>query len=209
RGDALIEPRPHLAACLIAALARVAPGRAVPPLSLERPKHAEHGDYSCNVALELAKTLKRNPREPATAVVAAVESSPWIERIEIGGAGFINVFLVPSARRAVVTRILHEGERYGRSASAQQRVMVEFVSANPTGPLHVGHGRGAAVGDAIATLLEWQGASVHREFYYNDAGAQIANLALSVQARVRQTYDPTAPFPEDGYRGEYIRDIAD
>ena len=205
----MIEPRSHLADCLIAALARVAPGRAVPPLSLERPKHAEHGDYSCNVALQLAKTLKRNPRELATAVVAAVESSPWIERIEIGGAGFINVFLVPSARRAVVTRILHEGERYGRSASAQQRVMVEFVSANPTGPLHVGHGRGAAVGDAIATLLEWQGASVHREFYYNDAGAQIANLALSVQARVRQTYDPTAPFPEDGYRGEYIRDIAD
>ncbi|TMG85530.1 MAG: arginine--tRNA ligase [Betaproteobacteria bacterium] len=204
-----MEPRSHLADCLIAALARVAPGRAVPPLSLERPKHAEHGDYSCNVALQLAKTLKRNPRELATAVVAAVESSPWIERIEIGGAGFINVFLVPSARRAVVTRILHEGERYGRSASAQQRVMVEFVSANPTGPLHVGHGRGAAVGDAIATLLEWQGASVHREFYYNDAGAQIANLALSVQARVRQTYDPTAPFPEDGYRGEYIRDIAD
>jgi arginyl-tRNA synthetase len=208
-GVALIEPRSHFTDCLLAALARVAPGQPVPALSLERPKQPEHGDYSSNVALQLAKTLKRNPRELAAALVAALEPSPWIEKVEIGGAGFINVFLAATARRAVVARILHEGEHYGRSASAQpERVMVEFVSANPTGPLHVGHGRGAAVGDAIATLLEWQGASVDREFYYNDAGAQIANLALSVQARVRQTYDSTAPFPEDGYRGEYIRDIA-
>jgi arginyl-tRNA synthetase len=208
-GIALIEPRTHFADCLRAALARVVPGHPVPSLSLERPKQAEHGDYSSNVALQLAKTLKRSPRELATALVAALEPSPWIEKVEIGGAGFINVFLAATARRAVVARILHDGERYGRVISAQpERVMVEFVSANPTGPLHVGHGRGAAAGDAIATLLEWQGASVHREFYYNDAGAQIANLALSVQARVRQTYDSTAPFPEDGYRGEYIRDIA-
>jgi arginyl-tRNA synthetase len=178
-------------------------------LSLERTRQAEHGDYSSNVALQLAKALKRNPRELAAAVIAALEPSPWIERVEVGGAGFINVFLAPNARRAVVAHILHEGERYGRSQAMQhERVMVEFVSANPTGPLHVGHGRGAAVGDAIATLLEWQGARVHREFYYNDAGAQIANLALSVQARVLQTYDASVPFPEDGYRGEYIRDIA-
>ncbi len=205
----MTEPRSQLAACLLAALARVAPGQPAPPPSLERPKQAEHGDYSSNVALQLAKVLKRNPRELAIAVVAALEPSPWIDRVEVAGAGFINVFLAPTARRAVVARILHEGERYGRSLSRRpERVMVEFVSANPTGPLHVGHGRGAAVGDAIATLLEWQGASVHREFYYNDAGAQIANLALSVQARVRQTYDPRVPFPEDGYRGEYIRDIA-
>jgi arginyl-tRNA synthetase len=205
----LTEPRSQLAACLLAALARVAPGQPAPPPSLERPKQAEHGDYSSNVALQLAKVLKRNPRELAIAVVAALEPSPWIDRVEVAGAGFINVFLAPTARRAVVARILHEGEHYGRSPSPRpERVMVEFVSANPTGPLHVGHGRGAAVGDAIATLLEWQGASVHREFYYNDAGAQIANLALSVQARVRQTYDPRVPFPEDGYRGEYIRDIA-
>ncbi len=205
----MTEPRSQLADCLLAALARVFPGQPVPPLSLERPKQAEHGDYSSNVALQLAKALKRNPRELATTVVAALEPSPWIDRVEVAGAGFINVFLAPTARRAVVARILYEGERYGRSLSRRpERVMVEFVSANPTGPLHVGHGRGAAVGDAIATLLEWQGASVHREFYYNDAGAQIANLALSVQARVRQTYDPRVPFPEDGYRGEYIRDIA-
>jgi arginyl-tRNA synthetase len=205
----LTEPRSQLADWLLAALARVVPGRSLPSPSLERPKQAEHGDYSSNVALQLAKALKRNPRELAATVVAALEPSPWLERVEVAGAGFINVFLAPAARRAVVARILHEGERYGRSASMRsERVMVEFVSANPTGPLHVGHGRGAAVGDAIATVLEWQGASVHREFYYNDAGAQIANLALSVQARVRQAYDPVVPFPEDGYRGDYIRDIA-
>ena len=205
----MIEPRSHLADRLAAALARVLPGETIPPISLTRPKQPEHGDYSSNVALQLAKRLKRNPRELADAVIAALEPSEWIERIEIAGAGFINVRLTQAARRAVVARVLHEGERYGRSqALSGTRVMVEFVSANPTGPLHVGHGRGAAVGDAIATLLEWQGAHVHREFYYNDAGAQIANLALSVQARVRQAYDPDAPFPEDGYRGDYIREIA-
>jgi arginyl-tRNA synthetase len=205
----LIEPRPQIADCLLAALARVVPGQAIPAVALERPKQEAHGDYSCNVALQLAKTLKRNPRDLAAAVVAALEPMALIERVEVAGAGFINVFLAPAARRAVVAQILHVGDRYGSSQEMRgERVMVEFVSANPTGPLHVGHGRGAAVGDAIATLLERRGASVQREFYYNDAGAQIANLALSVQARVRQAYDPAAPFPEDGYRGEYIRDIA-
>jgi arginyl-tRNA synthetase len=205
----LIEPRSHLADRLAAALTRALPQVEAPQPALVRPKQPEHGDYSTNVALQLAKALKRNPREVAASVVAAIEPSPWIERVEIAGAGFINVYLAPGARQAVVGRVLREGERYGRSqALAGAPMMVEFVSANPTGPLHVGHGRGAAVGDAIATLLEWQGARVHREFYYNDAGAQIANLALSVQARVRQRYDPSAPFPEDGYRGEYIADIA-
>jgi arginyl-tRNA synthetase len=205
----LIESRHPLADTLLAALARVVPGQAAPALALERPKQAAHGDYSTNVALQLAKTLKRSPRELATAIIAALEPSPLIERVEVAGAGFINVFLAPAARRAVVTQVLRDGDRYGEaSAPCADRVMVEFVSANPTGPLHVGHGRGAAVGDAIATLLESQGARVHREFYYNDAGAQIANLALSVQARVRQIYDPAAPFPEDGYRGEYVGDVA-
>ncbi len=206
---ALTDPRSELAACLRAAIARVAPGQPVLPLPLERPKQAQHGDYASNVALQLGKTLKRNPRELATAVAAAIEPSPWLERVEVAGAGFINLFLSPAARQAVVTRILDQIDHYGRAAAAMSgRAMVEFVSANPTGPLHVGHGRGAAVGDAIATLLEWQRLEVHREFYYNDTGAQIANLALSVQARVRQAYDPDVPFPEDGYRGEYIRDIA-
>jgi arginyl-tRNA synthetase len=205
----LIEPRSHLADRLAVALTRVLPQVEAPPPALVRPKQPEHGDYSTNVALQLAKALKRNPRELAAAVVAAMEPSPWIERVEIAGAGFINVYLAPQARQAVIARVLQEGERYGCSrVLANAPVMVEFVSANPTGPLHVGHGRGAAVGDAIATLLECQGARVHREFYYNDAGAQIANLALSVQARVRQRYDSSAPFPEDGYRGEYVSDIA-
>ena len=204
----MTDPRSELAACLHAAIARVAPGQPVLQLSLERPKQAQHGDYASNAALQLGKALKRNPRELATAVAAAIEPSPWLERVEVAGAGFINLFLSPAARQAVVTRILDQANRYGCAAAMSGRAMVEFVSANPTGPLHVGHGRGAAVGDAIATLLEWQGLEVHREFYYNDAGAQIANLVLSVQARVRQTYDPDVPFPEDGYRGEYIRDIA-
>jgi arginyl-tRNA synthetase len=205
----LNDPRSHLADLLTAALKRALPDAELPAPALTRPKQPEHGDYSTKVALQLAKRLKRNPRELAAALAGGLEASPWIERVEIAGAGFINVHLAPAARQAVVKRVLEEGQRYGRSQSlAGTRIMVEFVSANPTGPLHVGHGRGAAVGDAIACLLEWQGAQVHREFYYNDAGAQIANLALSVQARVRQTYDSAAPFPEDGYRGEYIRDIA-
>ncbi|MDQ2962243.1 MAG: arginine--tRNA ligase [Pseudomonadota bacterium] len=191
-----------------AAIERVAPGQPVPPFSLERPKQAQHGDYASNAALQLGKSLRRNPRELATALAAAIEPSPWLERVEVAGAGFINLFLSPAARQGVVTRILDQTDRYGRATAMPGRAMVEFVSANPTGPLHVGHGRGAAVGDAIATLLDWQGTKVHREFYYNDTGAQIANLALSVQARVRQTYDTAVSFPEDGYRGDYVRDIA-
>jgi arginyl-tRNA synthetase len=205
----LIDPRTLLADSLRAAIARVAPGSAPSELALERSKQAQHGDYASNAALQLARVLRRNPRELATAIAAAIEPSPWLDRVEIAGAGFINVFLSPAARQAVVTRVLDEGDRYGRAAHGSTgRAMVEFVSANPTGPLHVGHGRGAAVGDAIATLLAWQGTEVHREFYYNDAGAQIANLVASVQARVRQRYNAAAPFPADGYHGEYIADVA-
>jgi arginyl-tRNA synthetase len=205
----LIDPRILLVDSLRAAIARVAPGDVPPTVALERSKQPQHGDYASNAALQLARALKRNPRELAAAIAAAIEPSVWLDRIEVAGAGFINVFLSPAARQAIVTRVLDEGDRYGRTAGALPgRAMVEFVSANPTGPLHVGHGRGAAVGDAIATLLTWQGSDVYREFYYNDAGAQIANLVASVQARVRQRYDPAGPFPDDGYRGEYIADIA-
>ena len=205
----MIDPRSELAARLQSAITGVVHGQPVPALVLERPKQAQHGDYACNVALQLAKTLKRNPRELAKSIAAAIETSPWLERIEVAGAGFINLFLSPAARQSVVARILEEKSRYGSAtAAALNRVMVEFVSANPTGPLHVGHGRGAAIGDAIASLLERQGLQVQREFYYNDAGAQIDNLALSVQARLRQTRDPSLPFPDAGYRGDYIRDIA-
>lgn len=205
----MTDPRSQLADSLRAAIERVAPGAVVSDLSLERPKQAQHGDYASNAALQLGKALKRNPRELAAAIVTAIEPSPWLEHAEVAGAGFINLFLSPSARQSIVARVLDQGDRYGRAEAAMRgRTMVEFVSANPTGPLHVGHGRGAAVGDAIATLLAWQGAEVHREFYYNDTGAQIDNLVRSVQARLRQRSDATVPFPEDGYRGDYIYDLA-
>ncbi|HEV3241588.1 MAG TPA: arginine--tRNA ligase [Casimicrobiaceae bacterium] len=205
----MIDPRSQLTLSLHAAIARVAPGPPPPALTLERPKQAQHGDYASNAALQLGKALKRNPRELAAAIAAAIEPSPWLDRVEVAGAGFLNIFLSPTARQAIVARILDAGDRFGRGALATpERTMVEFVSANPTGPLHVGHGRGAAVGDAIATLLEWQGAPVQREFYYNDTGTQIANLALSVQARLRQRLDPALEFPADGYRGDYIQDLA-
>ena len=159
--------------------------------------------------MQLAKALKRNPRELAAALVCALEPSPWVERAEVAGAGFVNIFLSASARRGVVARVLSEGDAYGHADAAEPKnVIVEFVSANPTGPLHVGHGRGAAVGDALARLVESQGQRVHREFYYNDGGAQIVNLALSVQARIRELAGLAAVLPEDGYRGEYIHEIA-
>jgi arginyl-tRNA synthetase len=203
------DVKSSITAWLAAGLSRIAPGQVPAAFALERSKQAQHGDYATSVALQLAKTLKQNPRELAAKLIAALEPSPWVERAEVAGAGFVNVFLSGSARRSVITRILVEGDRFGRSQSgAGENVIVEFVSANPTGPLHVGHGRGAAVGDALARLLEWQGFKVRREFYYNDAGAQIVNLVLSVQARLREARGVDAPFPEDGYQGEYIREIA-
>ena len=190
-------------------IARVAPDAAPPAIVLERPKQAKHGDYSTNAALQLAKALKRNPRDLAADLVTALPRSPLLERAEVAGAGFVNLFVSDAARQSVVARILDEGDRYGSSTrGGGEKVIVEFVSANPTGPLHVGHGRGAAVGDAIARLLAAQGFAVHREFYYNDAGAQIMNLALSVQARIREAQGLSASFPDDGYQGEYIREIA-
>ncbi|HEV7413042.1 MAG TPA: arginine--tRNA ligase [Casimicrobiaceae bacterium] len=198
-----------MSAMLAEGIARVAPDTAPPAIVLERPKQARHGDYSTNAALQLAKALKRNPRELAADLVAALPPSPLLERAEVAGAGFVNLFVSDAARQSVVARILDEADRYGSSTHGSgEKVIVEFVSANPTGPLHVGHGRGAAVGDAIARLLAAQGFAVHREFYYNDAGAQIMNLALSVQARIREAQGIAASFPDDGYQGEYIREIA-
>ena len=193
----------------MAGLARVAPDHSPSSLVIERPKQAQFGDFATNAALQLAKTLKRNPRELAAALVAALEPQSLVARVDVAGAGFVNVTLADNVRQEVVARVLTEGDRYGRARERQtKKVIVEFVSANPTGPLHVGHGRGAAVGDAIARLIETQGFEVHREFYYNDAGAQINNLALSVQARIREARGVPAPFPVDGYQGEYIREIA-
>ncbi len=191
------------------AVRAVVPEHADTPVGLDRPKQAAHGDYASNIALALAKRAKRNPRELAQALVAALPASQLIDRVEIAGAGFINLFVTPAARQAIVARVLAERDEFGRSlAHSGERVMVEFVSANPTGPLHVGHGRQAALGDAIASLLESQGYSVTREFYYNDAGQQIRNLAISVQARARELQGENIAFPEDGYHGEYIRELA-
>jgi len=194
---------------LAAAIGKALPAFADTSAALERPKQAAHGDYASNVAMALAKRAQRNPRQLAEALIAALPPSSLIDRAEIAGAGFINIFLTPKARQSVVARVLQQGAQYGHVPTPSgKQVMVEFVSANPTGPLHVGHGRQAALGDAIASLIETQGHAVTREYYYNDAGAQIENLALSVQARAREIHGETVAFPEDGYRGEYIREIA-
>ncbi len=204
------EIKSHLVELLTRALAKVAPQQPGSLISLERPKQAQHGDFSCPTAMQLARLLKRNPREIALQLVAALPPSDWLDRAEVAGSGFINLRVKPAARQHVVRTILDEGGRYGDSGGGQRRmVLLEFVSANPTGPLHVGHGRQAAIGDAIGALLESQGWSVTREFYYNDAGAQIRNLGLSVQARIREKLGASAEFPADGYHGDYVREIAE
>ena len=206
---AISDFRIHLGELFRSALATVAPGVPIAEIILERPKQAQHGDYACNIALQLAKTLKRKPRDIAAEVIAALPVSPYLAKTEIAGAGFINCFLKAEAHQTIVSRILQVGQAFGCSVTgAAQKVVVEFVSANPTGPLHVGHGRQAALGDAISALLETQGYAVKREFYYNDAGVQIRNLALSVQARTRGFKPSDAEWPEGGYQGEYVQEIA-
>jgi Arginyl-tRNA synthetase len=182
---------------------------AAATVELDRPKNAAHGDFATNVALQLARGVGKKPREVAEAIVAALDRGGEIAKAEIAGPGFINLTLSADARFAVVASIHREAGGFGRGTSGDgRRILVEFVSANPTGPLHVGHGRQAALGDAVSTLLEWQGWRVTREFYYNDAGNQIANLALSVQARIREARGAAVEMPKDGYLGDYIRDIA-
>ena len=191
------------------AVAIIAPDQANATITLERPKQAQHGDYACNIAMQLAKALKRNPREVAMDLIGDLPPSPYLEKADIAGPGFINFFLTANAKQQVVKTILHTGESFGRQRAAKpEKIVVEFVSANPTGPLHVGHGRQAALGDAISTLLQTQGHDVAREFYYNDAGNQIANLGISVQVRIRQQRGEKIELPEDGYRGDYIVEIA-
>jgi len=207
------DPKAVLKGILLEALRDIAPGASEAPVQFERPRNPEHGDISCTVALTLARELKRNPREIAQRLLDAtadrVQQTGLFERPTIAGAGFYNVRQTARAKQAVITRVLEQGASYGRGpASLALKTQVEFVSANPTGPLHVGHGRQAALGDAIAALLEWQGHPVTREFYYNDAGAQIEKLALSVQARARGIRPGDAGWPAEGYQGEYIEDIA-
>jgi len=185
------------------------PADADAPFAVERTRTKEHGDFATNAALLLAKHARTNPRALAQALVAALPQSTQIAKVEIAGPGFINFFLSASAYHAEVASILASGDAYGRNASGRgHTVGVEFVSANPTGPLHVGHGRAAAIGDCLARVLAANGWKVMREFYYNDAGAQINNLALSVQARVRGSTPDAPDWPADGYRGDYIADVA-
>jgi arginyl-tRNA synthetase len=203
------DPRTVVEAALRAALKTIAPAHADVPLVLERPKQAEHGDLSSNVALQLAKALKRNPRELAQAICSAIPLGDTVEKTDVAGPGFINFRLKSAGRLQVIARVLSEGKAFGRArAEKPQSVQIEFVSANPTGPLHVGHGRQGALGDAIASLLEAQGHKVTREYYYNDAGAQIDKLAGSVQARLRGLAPGEPGWPAEGYAGEYIADIA-
>jgi arginyl-tRNA synthetase len=201
--------RAHLIELLQAALAKVAPEFSAASLTLERPKSAEHGDFSSNIAMQLGKSLKRNPRDIAQALINALPGSDLIEQITVAGAGFVNFRLKPEAKQRVVKRVLTQAEKFGRTASpSAKRVQVEFVSANPTGPLHVGHGRGAAYGACLANVLEATGCRVTREFYINDAGRQMDILATSVWLRYLEARGTTVVFPEDGYRGDYVRDIA-
>ena len=202
-------PKARLASLLDRAIAESFPACSDTRVELDRPRSADHGDFATNVALQLAKRVGRKPREVAEAIVAALGAPPEITRADIAGPGFINFTLAPAARFAAIPAVLSAGERYGHGDQGDGRaIMVEFVSANPTGPLHVGHGRQAALGDAISTLLEWQSWRVLREFYYNDAGNQIANLGLSTRFRLRERAGEPGEMPADGYHGQYIHDIA-
>ncbi|WP_368644519.1 arginine--tRNA ligase [Castellaniella ginsengisoli] len=207
----LPEQHTRLTALLRAVLDTLIPDHSL-DITLERPKVAAHGDVASNVAMQAARAARRNPRELAQAVADGVLSHPdaagLIASAEVAGPGFINFRLSAAAHQAVLDAIQAQGERYGHRPAHDQRVLVEFVSANPTGPLHVGHARQAALGDSICRLFATQGAQVSREFYYNDAGNQIHNLAISVQARARGIEPDDPAFPADGYRGEYIQDIA-
>ncbi|HET6586164.1 MAG TPA: arginine--tRNA ligase [Oleiagrimonas sp.] len=182
---------------------------AAPDFVIERTRSREHGDFASNLAMLLARTARTKPRDLAEKLVAALPASPLVDKVEVAGPGFINFFLGAGAYHAELRRVLDEGPSYGHNRlGAGRTVGVEFVSANPTGPLHVGHGRNAAIGDCVSRLLEASGWNVKREFYYNDAGVQIANLAVSVQARARGVTPDDDAWPEGGYRGDYIAEVA-
>ena len=181
-----------------------------PDFVIERPKTREHGDFASNAAMLLAKAARSNPRALAQALVAAMPASADVARVEIAGPGFINFHLAPGAWQREAATALREGRDYGRNGSGRGRVAgVEYVSANPTGPLHVGHGRAAAIGDCIARVLDANGWTVKREFYYNDAGVQIDNLARSTHARLQGLAPGDADWPAEAYNGHYIQDVAE
>ncbi len=211
----MLSAKQELLAALAAELDKLQPG-AGERAAFESPKVAAHGDLACTAAMQLAKGLKQNPRQLGEALREALLATPafqrWVDAIELAGPGFINIRLKDAAKQAIVAEVLQAGECFGRQAKTGQRVLVEFVSANPTGPLHVGHGRQAALGDAICNLLATQGQDVYREFYYNDAGVQISTLATSTQLRARGFKPGDAEWPSGenaaAYNGDYIQDIA-
>ncbi len=210
----MIQAKQELRQALQVALAQLAQeaGAAVPVATFESPKQASHGDLAITSAMQLARPLKKNPRDLADRLVQLLQGQAavqrWVKALEIAGPGFINLRLAPAAKQAVVAEVLAGRDAFGRQPASGDKVMVEFVSANPTGPLHVGHGRNAALGDCICNLLQSQGAEVLREFYYNDAGVQIANLGISVQRRLQGLKPGDVGWPEQAYNGEYIADIA-
>jgi arginyl-tRNA synthetase len=210
----MIELKSELEGLLAQALTRltgsVLPSAVDPAwINVERARDASHGDYASNIALRLAKSVGRPPRELAAAIVAALPVSPLVARATVAGAGFINFQLVRAAHSEVLLQVLERGAQYGQSdAGRGERVILEFVSANPTGPLHVGHGRQAAYGATLGNLLQATGHSVHREYYINDAGRQMDILTLSTWLRYLERCGEALPFPANGYRGDYVRDIA-
>ncbi|PTT88976.1 arginine--tRNA ligase [Pelomonas sp. HMWF004] len=208
----MIQAKQALLAALADSLQDIAPGTPA-VAAFESPKQAAHGDFACTAAMQLAKPLKANPRELATRLIAALQARPafqtWVQALEIAGPGFINIRLKPEAKQAVVAEVLAAADKFGHQPATGKHVMIEFVSANPTGPLHVGHARQAALGDALCSVFQSQGHQVTREFYYNDAGVQIATLANSTQMRLKGFKPGDAEWPEAAYNGDYIQDIAD
>jgi arginyl-tRNA synthetase len=207
----MIQAKQALLQALQATLDALAPDAAL-TAAFENPKQAAHGDLAVTAAMPLAKALKKSPRDLAAQLVEHLQAQPavqrWVQALEIAGPGFVNLRLTANTKQAVVGEVLAAGESFGRQSANGRRLMVEFVSANPTGPLHVGHGRQAALGDSLSRLFETQGWQVHREFYYNDAGVQIGNLALSVQSRLKGLKPGDADWPDAAYNGDYIADIA-
>ena len=203
------DVKSQLTTLLQQALASVAPTVTETPIHLERPRDPTHGDFATNLAMQLAKALKKNPREIANQLLAALPPSKLVIKADVAGAGFINFTLDPRAKLGVVSAVLVDGANYGRSTQGGwQKVQVEFVSANPTGPLHVGHGRGAAYGASLSSLLTFAGWDVTREYYVNDAGRQMDILGLSTWLRYLEQHDAVVPFPPNAYQGAYVRDMA-
>ena len=207
----MLSVKNDLLAALAAELDVLQPG-AGSKAAFESPKMAAHGDFACTAAMQLAKPLKLNPRQLGETLRERLLAQPvyqqWVDAIEIAGPGFLNIRLKPAAKQQIVAEVLAASASFGVQPARDQSVLVEYVSANPTGPLHVGHGRQAALGDAISSLWQTQGWKVYREFYYNDAGVQIQTLAHSTQARARGYKPGDAEWPESAYNGEYIGDIA-